>query len=226
MSNLISEYIKRSSSIIKENRERSLFNRITIYIKDPFTENIDLNFVIKKIENIIPVELVSSVDSIMVGQFKHLNDRDVNAAYLEGAIYLTNVQDDEEDMIDDIVHEMAHAVEERMEIQIYSDNEIEREFLGKRSRLAALLKAESHDIPANLEFEADYDQRIDQYLYQEVGYPVLTSLTMGLFYSPYAATSLREYFANGFEAVFLHNDGRYLKKISPVLFSKLENLTE
>mgnify|MGYP003113275412 CR=1 FL=1 len=226
MSNLISEYIKRSSKLIKENREVHLYNRIPFHVKDPFVEDIDLNHVTQKIESIIPFDLVSSIDSVYIGQFDHLNSRNVNAAYHEGAIYLTNVQDDEDDMIDDIVHEMAHAVEEQRGMDIYMDGELEREFLGKRARLAGLLQAEGYKVPLDAAMSPDYDQGFDEFLYQEVGYPVLTTLTMGLFYSPYAATSLREYFANGFEAVFLHNEAHYLKKISPRLFSKLDDLTE
>ncbi len=80
MSNLISEYIKKSSSVIRENRERHFYAQIPVHIKDSFVEDIDLDFVIKKIESIIPFDLVSSVDSIYVGQFEHLNSRDVNAA--------------------------------------------------------------------------------------------------------------------------------------------------
>jgi hypothetical protein len=225
MSNLINEYIKKSSSIIKENRERRLYGRIPVYTKDPLTKKINLDFILKKIESIIPYELVSSIDSIYIGQFEHLNSRNVNAAYHEGAIYVTNAQDDENDMIDDIIHEMAHSVEETQTIKLYSDNEMEQEFLGKRSRLASLLQAEGFDVSMDMILDPDYIREFDEFLYKEVGYPVLTTLTMGLFYSPYAITSLREYFANGFEAVFLHNDAHYLKKISPRLFSKLENLT-
>lgn len=226
MSKLINEYIKRSSSVIKENKERYLYGQIPVYIKDPLNKDVSLDFVLQKIENILPFELVSEVDSIYVGQFEHLNSRDVNAAYHEGAIYITNVQDDEDDMLDDIIHEIAHSVEESKTIILYSDNEMEREFLGKRSRLASLLHAEGFDVPMEMALDPDYFREFDEFLYKEVGYPVLTTLTMGLFYSPYAITSLREYFANGFEAVFLHNDAHYLKKISPKLFSKLDELTE
>jgi len=51
----------------------------------------------------------------------------------------------------------------------------------------------------------------------------MTSIVLGLFYSPYAATSLREYFANGFENYFLKNK-IYLKKISLNLYNKIEEL--
>ena len=62
------------------------------------------------------------------------------------------------------------------------------------------------------------------FLYQDVGYALLTTLTMGLFVSPYAATSLREYFATGFDKYYLE-DRRYLKNISPILFEKIEYIS-
>ncbi len=37
--------------------------------------------------------------------------RSFNSVYEDGAIYITNDQDDELDMVDDIVHEAAHAIE-------------------------------------------------------------------------------------------------------------------
>ena len=53
----------------------------------------------------------------------------------------------------------------------------------------------------------------------------MESLTAGLFYSPYAATSLREYFANAFENLFIKEESyQVLRKISPKLFEKLITL--
>ena len=65
--------------------------------------------------------------------------------------------------------------------------------------------------------------KFDEFLSDEVGYPTLLSITMGLFVSPYGATSLSEYFANGFEFYFLKDPG-YVSKISPKLYEKIENL--
>ena len=49
----------------------------------------------------------------------------------------------------------------------------------------------------------EYNKKFDNFFANEVGYPTLLSLTMGLFVSPYGATSIQEYFANGFEKYFL-----------------------
>ena len=71
--------------------------------------------------------------------------------------------------------------------------------------------------------DSEFSKEFDSYLYQDVGYPILVSLTIGLYNSPYAATSLREYFAIGFEEFFI-GDQNYLKKISLQIFNKINNL--
>ena len=59
------------------------------------------------------------------------------------------------------------------------------------------------------------------FLYQTIGYDKLANLVQGLFISPYAATSLREYFATGFTDFYMDSDHKFLQKISPALYSKL-----
>ena len=49
-------------------------------------------------------------------------------------------------MVDDIIHEIAHAVEEIAGSEIYGDDKIEIEFLGKRKRLESILKNEYYDV--------------------------------------------------------------------------------
>ena len=68
-----------------------------------------------------------------------------------------------------------------------------------------------------------YDKDIDMFLYKGVGYDVMWNFVNGLFPSPYSATSLREYFAVGFEDYFM-KEKEQLKKICPILFAKLEKL--
>ena len=62
-------------------------------------------------------------------------------------------------------------------------------------------------------------------MYNIVGYPLLENLIVGLFYSPYAVTSINEYFANGFENYFLR-DKAYLKNISPTLYNKINDIMD
>jgi len=46
-----------------------------------------------------------------------------------------------------------------------------------------------------------------------------------LFYSPYAITSLREYWANGFEN-YLLGDKQMLRDLSPILYNKIETIID
>ncbi len=218
----MADYIKESSEKTqKGQKELTVFGDVNVFIKDPLPEDIDVRNVLTKLETLIPKYFASGLDLIIIGHNGEFEERDINAMYQDGAIYVTNLQMTEEDLLDDIVHELAHAVEESNGEFLYSDELIFKEFMGKRKRLLDILTQEGYSVDEQNFMNAEYDREFDEFLYQEVGYPTLTALTMGLFASPYGATSLREYFANGFEEYFL-GDRNYLKKISPFLYSKLD----
>ena len=215
------DYIKKS---LREAKEKKLHKRVIIYIKDPLPEDFDLDYVVSQIQKTVPEHLTYEIDSIFVGQFDSLKDRELDALYQDGAIYTTNEQQSEDDMIDDIIHELSHANEETYAALIYADGKIESEFLGKRKKLLDILKAEGYNVSINTFMNTEYSKDFDMFLYKEVGYEKLTMFTMGLFVSPYGATSLREYFANGFEHYFLH-DSNYVKIISPAVYEKVDGIT-
>ena len=218
----------RTSSKRSSGMSHTLFNSIPVFVKDPINNNIDLGAVLQKLEKFLPVQFTNGVDSIYIGYFDILIDREINAMYQDGAIYVTNIQDDVDDMVDDIVHEFAHAVEDVYGHMLYADNVIEEEFLGKRKRLYHIIDGISPEENVSMEYylNPEYDIEFDRYLYKDIGYPTLSSAINGLFYSPYAITSLREYFANGFEAYFFHRDRNTLKKISPILYNKIVETIE
>ncbi len=217
----IFESVKKS----KKMKDHYKLHNIDIFIKDPLPEDISVDFVLKYISQRIPHYLLKGVDMIYIGQFKQLVDRDINALFEHGAIYLTNIQDNDKDMIDDIVHEIAHSIEDLYGDLIYDDGQISREFLAKRKRLYLDLNSYEYNPPKELQIELAFSQEIDDYLYKEVGYDTLWNFVNGLFPSPYAATSLREYFARGFEEYVMENK-RDLKTSCPALYSKIERLYE
>jgi len=222
----MNEYVKNSATTAAAlQREKLLHNRVVIYIKDPLPDNVDVDYVISFLEKNVPSQMFYFIDSIFIGQFKQLKKNDINASYEDGAIYATNEQSDADDMIDDIVHELAHSLEKSLGDVIYADNLIENELLGKRKRLYQILNAEGYEASLKSFLNIEYDKNFDKYLYKVVGYDKLTMLTMGLFISPYGATSIREYFANGFEHYFLESK-EYVQKISPSLFSKIEEIID
>jgi len=86
--------------------------------------------------------------------------------------------------------------------------------------LAHVLKQKEYDLPTGFIYNVEYDKAIDDFLYETVTYDALWQMVPGIFPSPYAATSLREYWAKGFEEFYMGNP-QDLKKLAPSLFSKL-----
>lgn len=198
---------------------------IQVYEKDPVSQGVSCRSVITKVTELVPAHLLTNIDSIYIGHFDFLKDRDLQAAYENSSIFVTNEQQDEDDMLDDIIHEIAHSVEETYGDLLYSDLKIEREFLSKRKNLWNLISNQP-GCPDLLNFiNTEYSIDFDEYLYKDLGYPALAMYTANLYYSPYAVTSLREYFANGFEAFFLEDEISRLKSLSPKLFQKLVTLS-
>ena len=205
-------------------QRRFTLSGIEVFVKDPLPPSIDAKKVLKHVLHLVPRHLMNNVDIIYIGQFQKFLDSNINASYKMGAIYVTNEQDDFKDMVDDIVHEIAHAVEESFGELIYSDGKIREEFNSKREKLFFLLADEGYDVEISDFLQDEYNSRFDNYLLQDIGYPVLSVLASSLFITPYAITSLREYFAVGFEKYFFEKDINNLRKISPFLLEKIQIL--
>ena len=206
----------------KENNEIKIHNAPFIFVQ-PFKNNINLDYVKNKVESLVPNYFFDNIDEFFVGYFDEFfkDGREYNAMYKDGAIYLSPDQDNEADLLDDILHEVAHAVEKIHEDHIYGDGRLEREFLFKRKYLYYLLGDKEYGIDDYNKPEYDYE--FDQHLYRNIGYDMLRGISAELFYSPYAITALREYWANGFENYLLGSRGK-LKEISPVLYEKVDSL--
>ena len=220
----LKEYIRESSSKFASTVEPMLFGKNMFVVKEH--PDLDLQEVCKKIEYYLPNFsgiFCNFIDGIYVGEFKFLIEKQINAAFEDGAIYVSSIQQDVDDMVDDIIHETAHAVEELAPDMIYGDEEIKREFEAKRRYLKDLLKARSHNVDDYDFEESEYNQEFDMFLYEDIGYEALRSITNGLFITPYGITSLREYFATGFEEYFMGKRDN-LKKLSPNLYKKLNHL--
>ena len=93
--------------------------------------------------------------------------------------------------------------------------------MHKRKRLHDILWAHGFKAPLSFFMDLEYNKEFDEFLHKKVGYDKLANLLVGLFISPYAATSLREYFATGFTDYYVHSDHNLLKKVSPELYKKL-----
>ena len=200
---------------------------IHVYFKDGIkNDNIDPEEVVSNLENMLPNHLLSEIEMIIVGWFEEFDRRSINAFYDGGTLYVSNTQNDNSDMFDDLIHETAHSLEQPYGMLIYGDGKLEREFLRKRKHLHDLLWAKGFKIPESVFVSSEYNEELDMFLYKEVGYEKLSSMVRGLFISAYAVTSLREYFATGFTDFYLEPDRKFLKTVSPVLYEKLVELND
>jgi hypothetical protein len=198
---------------------------IHVYFKDNL-ENPDISVesVISKVESKIPHHLLSIIEMIIVGWFKEFEERQINAFYKDAMLHISNEQDDEADMVDDIIHEVSHALEENYSYEIYGDSKIKNEFIQKRERLFDELWSLGYKIPKSLFLDTEYSQEFDNFLLNTVGYDKLNIICAGLFINAYAPTSLREYFATGFTDFYMSNEHATLKTVCPELYSKLKLL--
>ncbi len=195
---------------------------IHVYFKDKLAnDEIDVEDIVAKVEERIPEHLLTEVEMIIIGWFQEFEDREINAFYKDGTLCISNLQDDSQDMYDDIIHEISHSIEIPYGYQIYGDNKIRDEFLRKRKYLHDILWQLGYKAPLAFFQNIEYDQEFDMFLYQTIGYDKLMNLVQGLFISPYAATSLREYFATGFTDFYMDPNHKFLQKISPALYKKL-----
>lgn len=217
--NNIRSYIKES---VKNNKEYYINNTIPITIKDDFiSDDIDLEDFKSVIEQQIPQHLLRNIEIIYIGDFPFLAGR--TAAFDDGAIYISNAEPTNHDILEDFFHELSHSIESEFGFDIYGDKRLEEEFLSKRKRLKSILDAEDFVVPEKAYLNTEYHSSFDEFLSSIVGYPTLLNLTMGLFVSPYGATSLREYFANGFEKYHM-GDAKLVKEVSPMLYNIIDKL--
>jgi len=188
-------------------------------------EKVNIGKVINTLNKKVPQELFYGVDVIYVAHLPEFDEREINAVYKDAAIYITNHQDNDMDMLDDIIHELAHATEAVFHEKIYEDGDIEIEFLAKRKRLYRILKNEGYAVDFHDFLDINYNKDFDFYLYDDVGYGALEGYGQGCFLSPYSATSLREYYATAFTDYFLY-DRDAVKRICPAAYSKIKSLSE
>ena len=227
--NNLTQLIQQSTNKILSERKRFYFNRgIEFIIKDPLPDSIDMQKIIGLLRANLPESSYEGLKNVYFGKFDILDKRKLTAMHYKDNIYIDSSKvDDEKDLLDDMVHEFAHRFEENNAEAIYEDGRIMNEFIGKRNRLYDLLRQEVEWDDEQLNYfdfiNPEYDRKFDDLLYKKVGYTKIRNIAPTLFIRPYAATSLREYFATGFEDFFLEG-GQQLKSMSPILYNKILSL--
>ena len=136
---------------------------IHVYVKDPFLhDSVDIERVVDRIENSMPTHLLSEVEMIVVGWFDEFEERAINAFYKDGILHISNIQQDEDDIFDDVIHEIAHSLESPNGLHIYGDQRVRNEFLAKRRRMKDILKANGYKIPPSYFLNVEYNKEFDE----------------------------------------------------------------
>tara|TARA_R100000234_G_C4948574_1_gene156280 strand:- start:41 stop:721 length:681 start_codon:yes stop_codon:yes gene_type:complete len=208
--------------------KKLLYKSIPVKVVDDVNNNVDVNLVLAKVEEMIPYRLLSGhVNEIIFGNFDFFKKRDYNAYYdsKNNIIYIrSEQQDDNIDLYDDIVHEISHAVENKFHDIIFSDGNLKAEFMHKRLKLRYTLALKYGNlIPDHKFMLTSFDTELDDLFHNKLGYHRMKKYVKDLFPSAYAPTSVDEYWAEGFEMYCL-NKKEDLFKICPQLFKKIDFL--
>lgn len=215
----LAEYIKQSPKA-----HFMIHGRIPVYFKNGLTKKINMDSVCKRVGNILPAYFFKNISAIAIGQYDTLDSRSVDSVYDKKIIYLTNVQEDEEDIIENIIHETAHSLEEIYSEQIYGDGLLKKEFLRKRKQLYNELSAK-YTLDDKYFRKTEYSKALDMLFYKKIGYDTLSHFTEQMYVTPYSATSLREYFSEGFERLYM-GDQSLVEELCPELYNKIKQLEE
>ena len=105
---------------------------IPLFLVNEVGASVDIPEFCAEVEEHLPRELLQNVEVVYIGDFKKLVQR--NATYSNGAIYMTNLEPTNFDMLENFIHETAHSLEPQYGMMIYEDDLI-NEFKGKRERL-------------------------------------------------------------------------------------------
>jgi len=95
MSTLLIGYIKES---VQRSGIYYLNSEIPVWSEDPLPEYINLRAVLDKIEQMMPSAYFRYIDAVKIGTFPEMIDRELNAMYKDGVLYISNFQASEEDM--------------------------------------------------------------------------------------------------------------------------------
>ena len=225
---MLKEYIKNKQKTYKDFYTKS---GIKVFINTKIEFDIDIQKAIAYVENKIPSVLRSEIEMILIGDLKDFDEREISAFYEDGCIYIDprsiEAGLDMLDLVEQVIHEIAHSVGGAYGELIYGDSEIQNEFLRKRKYLHDILWKMGHKTQENFFLDLDYSEEFDNYIHDTVGYNKLHGVLVGIFLFPYAVTSLREYFATGFSEYFMNPDDHgFFKQTCPVLYKKIRLLHE
>jgi len=220
------EYIQKK---LLESKREVLFKKIPVTVIGTINALLRLRYILRDIElKLKNIKYLKNIEEIYIGNFKFLKNRQIQSMFSDNCIYVSDFNDkkdiNEEMVVRDIIHEIGHSLENEYSNYLYGDNQMEMEYHSKKKKLFQILKDFGYSFPFNKFLSSsEYIPELDKMLYSDIGYNLLGPIIVGLFTSPYSATSLSEYYANGFEQ-YHAGDKEYLRNICPILYERLEIL--
>ena len=158
---MLLDYIKNKQLMLEKQNNFYTPSGIQVFTRDPLVnDEMDMDSVVARFESLLPDHIRDEVEMIIVGYFDEFEERDINAFYKDGALYVSNFQSDGDDLLDDLVHETAHSLEDVHGHFIYGDRKLEKEFLRKREHLYNLLWKMGFKAPHDMFMDTEYDQVI------------------------------------------------------------------
>ena len=203
----------------------NMLHGIDVNIIDELKNKIDIKDAFLELTSLIPKKFFKNIDIIYIGKFDILKKRNLDALFLDGAIYLSNNQKDKSDLMGNIVHEVAHNVISLTNGEVFKINNLESEFIKKRKSVFNRIRAQKKTADLKSFLNPYFNQTFDDYLFKEIGYDLLNILSYDIVVNPYSLTSIEEYFATGFDYYFL-KDRRFLEKKCPELLELIITLEE
>ena len=95
------------------------FGGIDVHIDEPLPDDISIERVLKTVEQKLPSVYYQDLRAVRVGSYKEFDRRQVNALYKDQTLFISNEQDNMKDLLDDIIHEIAHHLETKAAEEIY-----------------------------------------------------------------------------------------------------------
>ena len=202
---------------------KAVKGNVELFIDDQIPEEINISEFIKVVEKALPPHFFNHVNSIHIGNYDFLLKNNLKSYYKDGKIYLTADESSLMHLAYDLFHEVAHSLEGPFAELVYSDGALKKEFLNKRDTFERFLNVYFPETQKYSFKNTKYNKEFDELLHKRIGYDRLRHFSDGIFVSPYAATSLREYFATGLEN-YIEGDRENLYRQSPILYNKIKSL--
>ena len=103
---MLLNYIQKRQKMLEESNNFYTASGIHVFTKNKMVNDlVDLEGVIGKLESMLPDHIRDGVEMVIVGQFDEFQERGINAFYKDGALYVSNFQSDNDDLLDDLIHE-------------------------------------------------------------------------------------------------------------------------